>query len=82
MVHARPLCDQYMVHARPLCDQVYMVQVCRINSKHSKVIVFTRSHTDDDDAYNDGTKNNMSPPGGGGGDSCHCFQSLSPTVKK
>ena len=38
----------------------------------SKVIVFTRNHTDveDDDADNDdddGNKNNMSPPGRGGG---------------
>ena len=38
----------------------------------SKVIMFTRNHTnDDDDADNDdedddGTKNNMSPPGRGG----------------
>ena len=29
----------------------------------SKVIVFTRNHTDDD-----GTKNNVSPPVGGGGE--------------
>ena len=32
----------------------------------SKVIVFTRNHTDDkadDDAEDDGTKNNTSPPG-------------------
>ena len=37
----------------------------------SKVIVFTRNHTDDDDTDDDdddGTKNNMSPPGWGGGD--------------
>ena len=36
----------------------------------SKVIGFTRNHTDDDadDAADDRTKNNMSPPGRGGGD--------------
>ena len=33
----------------------------------SKVIVFTRNHTDEDDA-DDGTKNNMSPPGRGEAD--------------
>ena len=34
----------------------------------SKVIAFTRNHTDDDDADDDHeTKNNMSPPVGGGG---------------
>ena len=35
----------------------------------SKVIVFTRNHTDDDEADNaddDRTKNNMSSPGHGG----------------
>ena len=46
----------------------------------SKVIVFTRNHTDDndDDADNndDGTKNNMSPPGRWGRDIIiflHCY---------
>ena len=35
----------------------------------SKVIVFTRNHTDDDDdAVDDGTKTNVSPPSRGGGD--------------
>ena len=37
----------------------------------SKVIVFTRNHTDNDedtDDDDDGTKNNMSPLGRGGGD--------------
>ena len=33
----------------------------------SKVIVFTRNHTNDDADDNGGTKNNMSPPVGGGG---------------
>ena len=33
----------------------------------SKVFVFTRNHTDNDEADEDGTKNNMSPPVGGGG---------------
>ena len=44
----------------------------------SKVIVFTRNHTDGDTDDNDATKSNMSPPGrGGGGDiiivSCLCL---------
>ena len=35
--------------------------------KDSKVITFTKNHTDDDaDNDNDGTKNNKSPPVGGG----------------
>ena len=35
----------------------------------SKVIMFTRNHTDDDADVDAGTKNNLSPPiGGGGGD--------------
>ena len=40
----------------------------------SKVIVFTRNHTDDDDAdEDDGTKNNMSLPGRKGGGRRHNF---------
>ena len=50
----------FQTRPRPLCDQ-YLVQDKIQNN--SKVIVFTRNHTDDD-----GTKNNMSPPGCGGGD--------------
>ena len=33
----------------------------------SKVIVFTRNHTDDSDDADDETIKNMSPPGWGGG---------------
>ena len=36
------------------------------DSNDSKVIVFTRNHTDDNTDYNDdGTKKKMSPPGSG-----------------
>ena len=34
----------------------------------SKVIMFTRNHTDDDADVDAGTKNNLSPLIGGGGD--------------
>ena len=43
---------------------------CKFEGKiqnDSKVIAFTRNHTDTDDAEDDGTKNKMSPPGRGGG---------------
>ena len=45
----------------------YLVQVEGKIQNASKVITFTRNHTDDDeDADEDGTKNNMSRPGRGG----------------
>ena len=40
----------------------------------SKVIAFTKNHTDNNtDNYDNGTKNHMSPPDGrGGGTTCTC----------
>ena len=52
--------NQFLTRPRPLCDQ-YMVQGKIQNT--SKLMVFTRNHTDDDDEADDdddddGTKNN------------------------